>query len=274
MTTPDSKRRRIPDYGGNDKANLCLWGGSEYLVLMFSNIRIVLVETSHPGNIGGVARAMKNMCLENLYLVNPLSFPHADASSRASGADDVLGKTTVCQSLDEALQECNLVLGASARSQRYISWPQVDTRQCGELVASSAHKEQVAIVFGRENSGLSNEELERCHYLVHIPCNPAFSSLNIAAAVQVICSEIFHAVRQGNEVEEGDETEYATASDMDGFYSHLEQTLIEIEFLNPEHPHKLMRRLRRLFNRARLNKNEWNILRGILTEVNKQTAKK
>lgn len=239
---------------------------------MFSNIRIVLVETSHPGNIGGVARAMKNMCLENLYLVNPRLFPHAEASSRASGADDLLGKATVCQSLGEALQECNLVLGTSARSQRRISWPEVDSRQCGELVASNARKEQVAIVFGRENAGLSNEELERCHYLVNIPCNPEFSSLNIAAAVQVICSEIFQAVRQDDEIEEGDDIEYATASDMDGFYSHLEQTLIEVEFLDPDHPsRKLMRRLRRLFNRARLDKRELNTLRGILTEVNKKT---
>ncbi len=238
---------------------------------MFSNIRIVLVETSHPGNIGGVARAMKNMCLENLYLVNPVNFPNSEATSRASGADDVLGKAIVCQSLDEALQECNLVLGASARSQRYISWPQVDSRQCGELVASNVHKEQVAIVFGRENSGLSNEELERCHYLVNIPCNPEFSSLNIAAAVQVICSEIFQTVRQVDEIEKADEVEYATASDMDRFYSHLEQTLIEVEFLNSAHPHKLMRRLRRLFNRARPDKRELNTLRGILTEVNKKT---
>jgi len=240
---------------------------------MYSNIRIVLVETSHPGNIGGVARAMKNMCLENLYLVNPVIFPHSEASARASGADDLLGKATVCTSLDEALQDCKLVLGASARSQRRISWPTVDTRQCGELVASTVGKGQVAIVFGRENSGLTNEELAHCHYLVHIPCNPEFSSLNLAAAVQVISSEIFQSLQQADEAEVNDEVEYASASDMDRFYSHLQQTLIDVEFLNSSHPDKLMQRLRRLFNRARLDKRELSTLRGILTEVNKKTIK-
>lgn len=243
-----------------------------YLSVMFSNIRIVLVETSHPGNIGGVARAMKNMCLENLYLVNPVTFPHSEASARASGADDLLGKAMVCTSLDAALQECKLVLGASARSQRRISWPAVDTRQCAELVAGTVSKGQVAIVFGRENSGLTNEELARCQYLVHIPCNPEFSSLNLATAVQVISSEIFQAIRQDNAIAEDDGIEYATAADLDRFYSHLQQTLIEVDFLNPNHPDKLMQRLRRLFNRAHLEKRELSTLRGILTEVNRKTT--
>ncbi|MDH5190413.1 MAG: tRNA (cytosine(32)/uridine(32)-2'-O)-methyltransferase TrmJ [Gammaproteobacteria bacterium] len=241
---------------------------------MLSNIRIVLIETSHPGNIGATARAMKNMCLENLVLVNPRLFPHADATSRASGADDVLARATVCTTLDEALQDCNLVLGTSARSQRRLSWPEVDSRQCGELVANTAQREKVAIVFGRENSGLTNEELERCHYLVHIPCNPEFSSLNIAAAVQLVSSDIFQASQRAEEMDEAEEIEYVTAAEMDGFYTHLEQTLIDVDFLNPDHPRKLMRRLRRLFNRARMEKTELNILRGILTEVNRKLTKK
>lgn len=240
---------------------------------MFSNIRIVLVETTHPGNIGGVARAMKNMCLHRLYLVRPRFFPNAEATSRASGADDVLAQATVCSSLEEAVQDCNLVFGTSARNERRIRWPQVDARECGDQVASASANEQVAIVFGRENSGLSNEELECCHTLVHIPCNPEFSSLNIAAAAQVICSEILMALTASQVQEKTETTEFANASEMEGFYEHLEQTLVSIKFLDPENPRKLMRRLRKLFNRARPDKTEVNILRGILTETNRHINK-
>ena len=235
-------------------------------------IRIVLVETTHPGNIGGVARAMKNMCLEQLYLVRPRLFPHAEATARASGADDLLAKATVCGSLEEAVAGCSMVFGASAR-RRSISWPLVDARECARLAVAGAVSGEIAVVFGREHSGLTNEELERCNYLVHIPSNREYSSLNIAAAVQVISYEIMMATGGGklaNAPKQPEDELPATADDIERFYQHLEQILIDIDFLDPENPRQLMRRLRRLYNRAGLSRNELNILRGTLTAVQKK----
>ncbi|KPJ91139.1 MAG: hypothetical protein AMJ53_12265 [Gammaproteobacteria bacterium SG8_11] len=243
---------------------------------MLTNIRIVLVNTSEPGNIGGVARAMKNMCLEHLVLVDPVQFPHAKATARASGADDLLARATVCQSLDEAIAGCGLVLGASARLRR-LTWPQVDARQCAAKAIDEAQHTPVAIVFGREHSGLTNEELERCHYLVHIPSNEAYSSLNLAAAVQVIAYELMMAA-QTEPMASPDSTsgliqeQPATAAEMQGFFEHLFAVLFEIGFLNREHPRKMSRRLKRLFNRAQLEKVEVNILRGILSTIQKKLS--
>lgn len=245
---------------------------------MLANIRIVLVNTSEPGNIGGVARAMKNMCLEHLALVNPLQFPHAKATARASGADDLLARATVCQSLDEAIAGCGLVFGASARLRR-LSWPQVDARECAVNAFSQAANTQVAIVFGREDSGLTNEELERCNYLVHIPSNQAYSSLNLAAAVQVIAYELLMASqhcsaapRMGDSVNVPQEAP-ATAAEMQGLFEHMFVVLSEIGFLQSEHPQKMIRRLKRLFNKAHLEKVEVNILRGVLSTVQKKLSK-
>lgn len=233
---------------------------------MLNNIRIVLVCTTHPGNIGAVARAMKTMGLTRLTLVAPEKYPSVEATARASGADDVLAQARIVGSLDEALAGCHLVFGASAR-QRTIAWPQVDARACAALAVGASATEEVAIVFGREQSGLTNDELERCHYLVHIPANPDFSSLNIAAAVQVITYEVRMANLQAQPVaDSGDEepVPLATADEMEQFYEHLWQTVIDIGFVDPAKPRLLARRLRRLFNRARLDKNEFNMLRGIL----------
>ncbi|MEO5574123.1 MAG: tRNA (cytosine(32)/uridine(32)-2'-O)-methyltransferase TrmJ [Gammaproteobacteria bacterium] len=228
-----------------------------------SQIRVVLVETSHPGNIGAVARAMKNMCLHNLYLVNPRIYPSAEATARASGADDVLAEAQVCTSVDEALTGCGLVFGASARM-RTIAWPQVSPRECAGLIMAEGAKIPLALLIGREQSGLTNEELERCNYLVHIPSNPEFKSLNIAAAVQVLAYEIFLAQIEQTPAEvEQNTADLATADELELLYVHMHQTLIDIEFLDPQNPRQLMRRLRRLFNRARLDKMELNILRGI-----------
>jgi len=239
---------------------------------IFPRIRIVMVETSHPGNIGGAARAMKNMALDSLYLVNPVLFPHREAISRASGAEDLLEQAVICDNLADALEGCSLVFGASARSLRAIPWPQVDARGCAAMVAArEGEGEEVALLFGREDSGLSNDELELCNYLVHIPTNPDFSSLNIAAAIQVICYELYMAQLgewQGTASNKADVP--ASADEIEGFFQHLEQTLVDIDFLDPENPRLLMRRLRRLFNRAELEKVEVNILRGILTSVMKQ----
>ncbi|MBD3610402.1 MAG: RNA methyltransferase [Gammaproteobacteria bacterium] len=239
----------------------------------FNNIRIVLIHTTHPGNIGAVARAMKNMCLSRLYLVNPREFPSSEATARASGADDVLANAVVCDSLDQALEGCATVYGTSARL-RTIRWPQSDPRQAAEQVAVESEQSQVAILFGREHSGLTNEELERCHYLLNIPANSEYSSLNIAAACQVVCYELMMASSlSGGETSQEPEDELATADEVEGFHQHLEETLIKLEYLDPENPRQLTRRLRRLYHKARLEKMEINILRGILKATQKWIGK-
>jgi tRNA (cytidine32/uridine32-2'-O)-methyltransferase len=223
-----------------------------------------MVETSHPGNIGAAARAMKNMSLSQLSLVNPKSFPDAAAVVRASGATDILDAAMVFTSVDEALQGAHIVIGASARI-RSLKWPQIDAEECARLVLSQTPQANVAIMFGRENSGLTNEELERCNYLLHIPTNKAFSSLNVAAAVQIVAYELSKQSQSEIQPDRTTDSEIVLADEMRLFYQHLEQTLIDLEFLNPDNPRQLMRRLRRLFNRATLEKVEVNILRGILS---------
>lgn len=240
---------------------------------MLQNIRVVLVNTSHPGNIGGAARAMKNMGLSRLVLVQPKEFPAADASARASGADDVLDNAQVVDSLEQALVGCSLVMGTSAR-ERSIPWPLIDPRECGaKAVAQSMGGEEIALVFGREHAGLTNEELQRCHFHVHIPSNPDFSSLNLAAAVQVLSYEVRMAWLAGQgraaKVEKVDASELATMDEMELFYDHLEKTLVDIGFLDPEKPKHLMARLRRLYGRSSVERPEMSILRGILTETQK-----
>jgi tRNA (cytidine32/uridine32-2'-O)-methyltransferase len=235
---------------------------------MLKNIRIVLVETTHPGNIGAAARAMKNMGLTRLFLVKPHRYPGHEATARAAGADDVLADARICDSLDQALVGCGLVFGASARS-RSIQWPQLDPRQAAARAVLGAAAGEVALVFGREHAGLSNLELDRCNYLVTIPTNPDFASLNVAAAVQVLSYELRVAAQQAAPADALDEP-LASAEERERFYQHLEQVLMDLEFLNPDNPTHLMRRLRRLFNRVELACNEVNILRGILTAVERR----
>lgn len=233
----------------------------------FPNIRIVLIGTTHPGNIGAAARAMKTMCLDQLYLVNPQRYPSAEATARASSANDLLARAQVCATLDEALGDCTLVIGASARL-RTLAWPQLDPRQSAAQLLKDSQHAQVALIFGREHSGLTNEELDRCQYLVHIPGNPEYNSLNLAAAVQVMAYEIMMASLDTQTLDVAPETgdrDYATGEETEAFYAHLQDTLVDIDFLDPDNPRLLMRRLRRLFGRVRLDKNEVNILRGILT---------
>ncbi len=232
---------------------------------MLTRFKIVLVETSHPGNIGAVARAMKNMMMNDLCLVSPLQFPNAEATSRASGADDILSNAVVCDSLQEAVADCQVVLGASARD-RTISWPTLTARECAEkFVTTSEDKTKVALVFGRENSGLKNHELDLCHYLLRIPCNTEYSSLNLAAAVQVVSYELFMATGVNVESNIGDKGKDPLASmeQMQRFYQHLEQTLDDIGFLHADKSQSIMRRLRRIFNRTSLDTKELDILRGI-----------
>jgi TrmH family RNA methyltransferase len=232
---------------------------------LLSAVKIVLVETSHPGNIGAVARAMKNMMMDNLCLVNPKIFPSAEATARAAGSDDILSKAMVFGTLKEAIADCSLVFGASARL-RTISWPEITPRTCAEMVLHELAGQNVAIVFGRENYGLTNQELDCCHYLLRIPCNKQYSSLNIAAAVQVICYELFVAanVNQDSKMVDPGNSPPASAGQMEQFYEHLYQALIDIEFiLHPDKSKSIMRRLRRIFNRIQLDSKEVDMLRGI-----------
>lgn len=230
---------------------------------MLHNIRIVLVNTSHPGNIGAVARAMKNMCLEQLVLVAPQRFPSDEAVARASGADDILAQARVVGDLDAAIADCRLVVGASARL-RSVDWPQLDPRACAQTAWVEAGHGPVALLFGRENSGLTNDELARCRYLVHIPANPDYSSLNVAMAVQVVSYELLMAARAGVAAAEP-LPERATAGQLQGFFDHLRQAIGDVGFTDPRHSDRLMRRLRRLFLRAEPDPYDLNILRGILS---------
>jgi tRNA (cytidine32/uridine32-2'-O)-methyltransferase len=233
------------------------------------SIRIVLVGTTHPGNIGASARAMKNMGLTDLALVSPRYFPHEDATARASGAADVLERATVCGSLAEAIADCVYVVGASARS-RAISWPCMEPRACAARLRAEALRGPVAAVFGPEKSGLSNADLDLCDALLTIPTDPDFSSLNLAMAVQVVTYELKAAEQPARDAEHESDVPLATSGDVERFYEHLERVLSDIGFLDPDSPRHLMRRLRRLFIRARPDQNEINILRGILTAVERE----
>lgn len=236
------------------------------------NIRVVLVGTTHPGNIGASARAMKTMGLGDLVLVNPATFPHAEATVRASGADDLLARAAVVTTLAEAVAPCGWVVGTSARP-RHIRWPEVDARGFACEAFVRARAAPVAVVFGRENSGLSNQELDRCHALLRLPSVAEFSSLNLAAAVQVVAYELrmvaSHGARQQGEAA----ATAVTQVEMDGFYAHLEDTLTDIGYFDPSSPRLLRRRLRRMFNRMAPERPELNILRGILTATQQRTRR-
>lgn len=231
------------------------------------NLCIVMVHTSHPGNIGSAARAMMTMGVSDLRLVNPNRPNSPDTIALASGATGILENAKITNTLAEAVQDCQYVVGTSARSERTLRWPQMTARECAETVAPRLSQQKTAIVFGRERSGLTNEELDHCHALVHIPMALENYSLNIASAVQVLCYEHAMAVMtkqpQASDHELGEEV--ANADQMEGFYQHLEQTLIDVRYLDPENPRLLMRRLRRLFNRIEVTKSEMNLLRGMLS---------
>ncbi len=242
---------------------------------MLADIRIVLVNTSHTGNIGSAARAMKTMGLSSLYLVDPISPPDGKSSALAAGAGDVLANAITVSTLEEAVSECGLVVGTSARS-RTLPWPMLTPRECGHKLVVEAEKYPVALVFGRENNGLSNEELQQCHFHVCIPANPDYSSLNIAAAVQTLCYEIRVSHLDIESAQHGASAvaEYPLSEDLERFYIHLEKTLKDVDFIVPNHPGMVMTKLRRLFNRARPEVQELNILRGILASIDKNNPNK
>lgn len=245
------------------------------LAELMDRVRVVLVGTAHPGNIGGAARAMKNMGLRRLYLAAPVEYPHREATWRAVQATDVLDAAVVTASLAEAVADCTLVIGTSARERR-IQVPQLSPRRLGTLCVGAGTREQIALVFGREDSGLSNEELRLCHWHVFVPTSAAYPSLNLAAAVQLLCYELRMAALEAGSLLSDDawDEPLATVEGVERFYEHLEATLVSVGFLNPAAPRQLMTRLRRLFNRVRLDQMELNILRGILTEVGKLTEHK
>lgn len=238
-----------------------------------SRVRIVLINTTHPGNIGATARAMKVMGLGSLHLVTPKIFPNAEATAMASGADDLLQSAVVHDSLDSALEGCPLVLGTSARM-RSLPMPMLDARRAAKQALVESGEQEVALLFGRERYGLTNEEMLRCHYLVNIPSNPEYSSLNLAQAVQLLAYELRIAAQGFSDISL-DPPDWQPVDDqqMEGLFEHLEQTLLDIRFLNPKQPKRLMARLRRLFNRARPDQNEINILRGIL-KASQESAKR
>ncbi len=252
------------------------------------NIDIVMVNTTHPGNIGSAARAMKTMGLTNLVLVNPKQFPAEEASWLASGATDILDQATVTESLSQAIADCRLVIGTSAR-QRRIPWPLVDARQSAELALRESDKGRIALVFGREAMGLTNEELQLCHYHLNIAGNPDYDVLNVAMAIQIACYELRMCWQQTAEAASQQETQLqggaqqlsqqmplptvrwdediATPQEMSGFIEHFEAMLIELDFLDPTNPRQIPTRLKRLFARVRMDKSELNLMRGMCTAV-------
>ena len=249
------------------------------MLTSLENIRVVLVNTSDCRNIGSAARAMKTMGLSQLILVDPVEMPNGQAQALSAGASDVLAGAKVISSMQEAIKDCGLVIGTSARS-RTLPWPMLDPRQTGEKLVQEMSNFPVAIVFGRENSGLTNDELQRCHFHVQIPANPDYSSLNLAMAVQTLSYEIrmnflsqpknSSKIVENNAnviVEEVDS--YPIAEETERLYLHFESALKSTGFITPSHPGLVMTKLRRLLNRARPDVKEVRMLRGMLSSIEK-----
>ncbi len=240
--------------------------------MKLDDIKIVLVGTTHPGNIGATARAMFNMCFSRLCLVDPQCPVGEIAYARASGANAVLDNRQSCDTLGQALEDCSLVLCTSAR-RRSLAWPEIEI---GELAAKLRELEdgsRAALVFGREHSGLTNDEIQRSNYMVSIPTNPDFSSLNLAAAVQITCFEVYrHFAAETPAVKIEARDKPASGSEVEGYFEHLQQVLESSGFLDPEQPGQIMQRLRRLYLRSELTINEINILRGMLSAFGRQKS--
>lgn len=238
--------------------------------MSLDSVRIVLSRPTHPGNIGAAARAMKNMGLRRLALVAPGAFPHAEATALAGAATDILEQACVYATLTDAIAGCHLVIGTSARERR-IEWPALTPKECAERLLAGAAQGSVALVFGQERTGLTNDELDLCQYLVTIPTGQEYSSLNIASAVQILTYEIFQtsqaAAGTAAALPGTRDQPLATAGELQRLYDHFEQVMVQTGFLDPANPRLLMRRLARLFGRAELDRNELNILRGILTSI-------
>jgi TrmH family RNA methyltransferase len=239
-------------------------------------VRVVLVDTSHPGNIGAVARAMWTMGLTRLSLVRPRHFPSAEATARAAGADALLYEAGIFDSLEEALRDCVWVVGTTVRN-RHLELPRATPRDFAARALAETRRGQVALVFGREQTGLSNEELDQCQVVASIATNPEFGSLNVAAAVQIFAYELQLACNDGARPKADSPSENgaraSTSAELEGLYAHLEQALTDIGYYDPDKPRLLMRRLRRLYGRARPDSAELNILRGILAATQRAAGK-
>ncbi|RHW78011.1 tRNA (cytosine(32)/uridine(32)-2'-O)-methyltransferase TrmJ [Colwellia sp. RSH04] len=254
---------------------------------LLDRVKIVLVNTSDCRNIGSAARAMKTMGLSQLVLVDPIEMPNGQAQALAAGATDVLANAKVVSTLEEAIEDCGLVVGTSARS-RTLPWPMLEPRGCGEKMVSEASEYPVALVFGRESSGLTNEELQLCHFHVQIPANPEYSSLNLAMAVQTLSYEIRtsyllahdqnyqeRSTGNGTDISKAtseDDELFPVVEETERFYQHFEEALKATGFIVPKHPGLVMTKLRRLFNRARPDVKEVKMMRGILASI-ERTAK-
>lgn len=238
---------------------------------MLSNIRIVLVQTFHPGNIGAAARALKNMGLSQLYLVQPRCFPDPEAESRAAGAKDLLANAVVVDSVEEAIADCQLVIGTSARERSY-DLPLLDLETAAVQAVQEAHSGQIAILFGRETMGLNNAEMLLCNRHLYIDANPDYPVLNVAQAIQLVCYELRRAARK-TAAEAVTEAPYPRQQEMVLFYEHLERVLRETRFIIPQHEGRVMDKLRRYFNRSRPEKSELGMLRGILASVEETVAR-
>ncbi|OKY25688.1 tRNA (cytosine(32)/uridine(32)-2'-O)-methyltransferase TrmJ [Thalassotalea sp. PP2-459] len=241
---------------------------------MLDSVRIVLVNTSDCRNIGSAARAMKTMGLTELYLVDPIEMPNGQAQALAAGATDVLANAKVVKTLEEAVEDCGLVVGTSARS-RTLPWPMLEPRTCGEKMVAEGQKYPVALVFGRESSGLTNEELQLCHFHVQIPANPEYSSLNLAMAVQTLSYEVRMAflASENKQYENNDIEDYPVVEETERMFEHFEQALKATGFIVPSHPGLVMTKLRRFINRARPDSKEVKMWRGILSSVEKSAKK-
>ena len=240
--------------------------------MKLENIRIVMVETTHPGNIGAAARAMNNMSLNNLGLVNPQCPIGEVAYARASGANAILDQRQTWPDLGSAIADCEYVFATSARH-RSLPWPEVNPTEMVDKLLTFNDQTRVALVFGREHSGLTNEEIQQSNAMVCIPTNPDFSSLNIASAIQVLCYEVFQRYHSAPELNVSDTQDLiAPSAETEGYIEHLEKVLLETGYLDSERPGMIMQRLRRLYLRNELTRNEINILRGMLTAIEKRVG--
>ncbi|RNE82933.1 tRNA (cytosine(32)/uridine(32)-2'-O)-methyltransferase TrmJ [Vibrio cholerae] len=243
--------------------------------MMLERVKVVLVGTTHSGNIGSAARAMKVMGLSQMVLVDPQCQVDAQAIALAAGASEIALNAQIYPTLEAAVADCGLVVGTSARS-RTLEWPMLEPRECGEKLISEANQHSVAMVFGRERTGLTNEELQLCHYHVCVPANPEYSSLNLAMAVQLLSYEVrmaYLALQQSSQSSTLQE-EYPRHQELERFYAHLEQVIMQTEFISAQQPGQVMNKLRRMFTRARPEAQEINILRGILTSIQKSISRK
>ena len=237
---------------------------------LLNSVKVVLVGTTHPGNIGATARAMKNMGILDLALVEPKEFPSDVATFRSKAAKDILEKASVHTSLEEAISECELVVGTSARG-RTVPWPVLNPREAAEEMHKSSLNGKVAIVFGREDRGLTNEELGLCNFHVHIPSDPEYSSLNLSQAVQILAYEIRLSYLQDRHVnKEYWDVELANNEQTERLINHMDELMQEVDFYDVENPRKLLVRVRRFFKRSKIDVMEANIFRGLFASIQKK----